>query len=78
MDRILTGMIIAVAALALSGGLLRDVMAEETAAAPPVVAQIVKSPVPAVNGIRSERVLSLLVTLEALRAAPVLMTSPKR
>ena len=77
MDRILTGIIIAASALVMSGGLMRDVMAEETVAKAPVVAQAIKSPVPVVNGLRSERVLSLLLTLEALRAAPALLDNTK-
>jgi hypothetical protein len=77
MDRLLTGIIIAIAALVMSGGLMRDVMAEEPAAKAPVVALTVKSPVPAVNGFRSERVLSLLLTLEALRAAPALLDNTR-
>jgi hypothetical protein len=77
MDRILTGIMIALAALVLSGGLMRDVMAEETLARAPVGAEAVKSQVPVVNGLRSERVLSLLLTLEALRAAPALLDSTK-
>jgi hypothetical protein len=39
MDRILTGIMIALAALVLSGGLMRDVMAEETLARAPVGAE---------------------------------------
>ena len=36
-----------------------------------------KSQMPAASGLRSERVLSLLLTLEALRAAPALLDTQK-
>mgnify|MGYP001208947512 CR=1 FL=1 len=68
MDRIAAGIAIALFALALSGGFLRDVMAAETGAAatPPTV---VFHPSTAI-GQRSGRVLSLILALEALRTAP--------
>jgi hypothetical protein len=67
MDRVLLGIAIALAALFLSGGFMRDVMAANRGAGAPELA--VKSP-PVTNGLRSERVLSLMLTLEALRAVP--------
>jgi hypothetical protein len=77
MDRLSTGIVIALAALMLSGGFVRDVMAEESGMRAPVVAEVVKSQAPVLNGPRSERVLSLLLTLEALRTAPVLLEARK-
>jgi hypothetical protein len=68
MDRVLVGIAIALAALFLSGGFMRDVMAADRGAAAPELA--VKSPPPVTNGLRSEQVMSLLLTLEALRAVP--------
>ena len=44
-------------------------------AAPSSTAQ--KSQMPAPTGLRSERVMSLLLTLEALRAAPALLDTSK-
>lgn len=70
MDRLATGVMIALAALFLSGGFVRDVAAQEPGVKPPAAGQAVKSPAPVVNGLRSESVLSLVLTLEALRAAP--------
>lgn len=78
MDRLATAIMIALAALVMNGGMLRDVMAEEAGmriAAPSSSTQ--KSQMPAPTGLRSERVLSLLLTLEALRAAPALLDTPK-
>jgi hypothetical protein len=75
MDRLSTGIIIALATFALSGGMMRDVIAAEAAPAPQQ-GQTIKAPVPVVNGLRSGRVLSLLLTLEALRAAPALLATP--
>jgi hypothetical protein len=68
MDRLLTGIAIALAALVLSGGFMHDVMAAEPGG--PASAAVFKSPNPVANGLRGERVLSLVLTLEALRAAP--------
>jgi hypothetical protein len=73
MDRLLTGIAIALAALVLSGGFMRDVMAAEPGARAPELAEPVKSQIPVAKGFRSERVLSLILTLEALRAAPDLL-----
>jgi hypothetical protein len=70
MDRIATGVMIALAALFMSGGFVRDVAAEEAGVKPPTAGQSVKSQAPVVNGLRGELVLSLVLTLEALRAAP--------
>jgi hypothetical protein len=77
MDRLAAAIMIALAALVMNGGLLRDVMAEEAGLriVPPKLDQ--KSQMPAVSGLRSERVLSLLLTLEALQAAPALLDTPK-
>lgn len=80
MDRLAAGIMIAIAALVMNGGLVRDALAEEigtgakTQAAPAVS---VMSPTPVAYGLRSERVLSLLLTLEALRAVPVLLDRSK-
>jgi hypothetical protein len=77
MDRLSTGIVIALAALMLSGGFVHDVMAEESGVRAPELAEAVKSQAPVLNGPRSERVLSLILTLEALRTAPVLLDSRK-
>lgn len=78
MDRLTTGIIIALAALVMSGGLMRDVMAREAGAGAPVTAEpAIKSQIPEAIGHRSERVLSLVLTLEALRAAPDLLEPRK-
>lgn len=70
MDRLSAGVMIALAALVLSGGFMREAAAEEASVKAPAAVQSVKSQVPVVNGLRSELVLSLVLTLEALRAAP--------
>ena len=77
MDRLAAAIMIALAALVMNGGMLRDVMAEETGLRimPPKPEQ--KSQMPAPSGLRSERVLSLLLTLEALQAVPALLDTPK-
>jgi len=77
MDRLATAIMIALAALVMNGGMLRDVFAEESGMriAAPQATQ--KSQMPAASGLRSERVLSLLLTLEALRAAPALLDTQK-
>jgi hypothetical protein len=69
MSRIAVGVMIAVAALAMNGGLVRQVLAEDyarTAGSAPALSTTIS----ATSGLRSERVLSLLIALEALRAAP--------
>jgi len=69
MSRIAVGVMIAVAALAMNGGLVRQVLAEDfvrTAGSAPALSTTIT----ATSGLRSERVLSLLIALEALRAAP--------
>lgn len=78
MDRLATAIMIALAALVMNGGLVRDVMAEEAGMRIPAPSAVVqKSQMPAATGLRSERVLSLLLTLEALRAAPALLDTSK-
>jgi hypothetical protein len=77
MDRLATGIMIALAALVLSGGFATDVLAEGTGGKAPAMASSVKSRTPVVYGLRSERVMSLVLALEALRAAPVLLDSQK-
>ena len=72
MDRLATGTMIALAAVLMSGSFVGDVMARETGKAPEL-ANDIKSQDPVGNGLRSERVLSLILTLEALRAAPALL-----
>lgn len=71
MDRVLVGIIIAVMALVMNGGLLRDVMAKDAALPDAVPSTVSQAPVG--HGLRSETVLSLLLALEALRATPVLL-----
>ena len=77
MDRILTGIAIALAALMMSGGIMREAVAEEAGAKASAASPSATSQAPVVNGLRSERVLSLLLTLEALRAAPALLEARK-
>lgn len=67
MSRIAVGMMIAIAALIMNGGLIRPVPAEELGK--PSSPALSTTITPA-GGHRSERVLSLLIALEALRAAP--------
>ena len=76
MDRLATGIVIAVAALIFSGSFVRDAMAGESGTRAAEVAETVKSQAPVMNGPRSERVMSLILTLEALRAGPVLLDLP--
>jgi hypothetical protein len=78
MDRLATGVMIALAALFMSGGFVRDVAAAEAGVKPPAGAQPVASPAPVVNGLRSELVLSLVLTLEALRAAPANLADARK
>lgn len=77
MDRLATAIMIALAALVMNGGMLRDVMAEEAGMRIPVPPAAEKSQMPAASGLRSERVLSLILTLEALRTAPALLDAAK-
>jgi hypothetical protein len=80
MDRLAAGIMIAIAALVMNGGLVRDALAEEIsmgAGAQTAIAASVTSPTPVGHGLRSARVLSLLLTLEALRAAPALLDRSK-
>lgn len=80
MDRLAAGIMIAIAALVMNGGLVRDALAEDIsvgAKAQAATAAIVTSPTPVAYGLRSERLLSLLLTLEALRAAPALLDRSK-
>jgi hypothetical protein len=74
MDRIATGLIIALAALLMTGGLSREVLAREPAAARPVPVVATASGLPQTA---ASRVLSLLLTLDALRTAPELIETPK-
>jgi hypothetical protein len=76
MDRIATGIVIAATALLMSGGLMRDVMAADSGARVPDT-EIIKSQGPVAYGPSSERVMSLILTLEALRAAPALLDARK-
>lgn len=80
MDRLAAGIMIAIAALVMNGGLVRDALAENaglSAKTQAAAAAIVTSQSPVAYGPRSERVLSLLLTLEALRAAPALLDPSK-
>lgn len=80
MDRLAAGMVIAIAALVMSGGLVRDALAGGSAFSSKtevVSIAAVASQVPVAHGLRGERVLSLLLTLEALRAAPALLDPAK-
>lgn len=77
MDKLAAGTMIAIAALLLSGGLARDVMAAEPALRAPLAQPAAASQSPVVNGPRSGRVMSLVLTLEALRAAPAILDARK-
>jgi hypothetical protein len=77
MDRLAAAILIALAALVMNGGLVHDAMAEEAGLKYPAATTAQKSPAPVVTGPRGERVLSLLLTLEALRAAPGLLDTSK-
>lgn len=70
MSRIAVGVMIAIAALVMNGGMIRQVTAEDSATGTPVLSTTIT----AASGHRSERVLSLLIALEALRAAPEALT----
>jgi hypothetical protein len=69
MDRLATGIAIAATALLMSGGLMRDAAAATADSKP--------SQVPAVQCSSGERVMSLILTLEALRTAPALLDARK-
>jgi hypothetical protein len=77
MDRIATGIMIALAAVLMSGNFVGEAMAAGPGVKAPDTVESLKSRAPVVDGFRSERVLSLILTLEALRAAPVLLDTPK-
>jgi hypothetical protein len=77
MDRLAAAIMIALAALVMNGGLASKVLAEEAGMRLPSSATEQKSQISAANGLRSERVLSLLLTLQALQAAPSLLDTPK-
>ena len=70
MDRLAAGLMIALAALVLNGGPVKDVLAEDTSRLALSHGQAVPSPSPLASGSLSGRLMSLLFTLDALRAAP--------
>lgn len=72
MDRLAAGIVIALTILVMHGGPVRDVRAEEGVRS----LSTLSSATPVVSGVRSARVLSLLLTLEALRAAPQVLDAP--
>lgn len=74
MDRIATGTMIAATALLLTSGLGTDVMAREPVKPPAPAASTLPQPAPP---LRSGRILSLLLTLEALHQAPALLDTGK-
>lgn len=71
MGRLAAGTVIALAILAMNGNLVRDVLAEQEQR--PLTT--LSSATLVVSGPRSERVLSLVLALEALRAAPELLST---
>lgn len=75
MDRLATGILIAVFALAIGAGTVRETVAAETGAKATDLAPSSTSQIPVVHGPRSERVMSLILTLEALRAAPAVLSA---
>jgi hypothetical protein len=72
MSRIAAGVMIAIAALLMNGAMMRDVLAED-AGTTGMRSSALSSQVSPAVGHRSERVLSLLIALEALRAAPEIL-----
>jgi len=66
MDRLAAGIVIAAAPMAINGSFVREVQGNES----PVLQPTLSSSTPVASGNRSERVLSLVLALEALRAAP--------
>jgi len=75
MGRLAAGTVIAIAMLAMNGNLVRDVLAEDSQRL--VASTTLSSATLVASGPSSERVLSLLLTLEALRVAPEVLT-PRR
>lgn len=73
MGRLAAGMVIALAVLAMNGNLVRDVLAEDSQRL--IASTTLSSATPVASGPSSERVLSLLLTLEALRAAPEVLVT---
>jgi len=76
MEKLTTGILIALVALVMSGSFSRDVMAGEISPRA-VGAQAHPSQTPVVNGTRSGLVVSLVLTLEALRTAPAVLDQRK-
>ena len=76
MGRLAAGTVIALAILAMNGNLVRDVLAEDSQRL--IASARLSSTTPVASGPRSERVLSLLLTLEALRAAPEVLGTVRR
>ena len=80
MDRMAAGHMIAFGALVTNGSLVRDthtVGSSRPQLSHGQVDRPLKVPNPVASGLRSERVLSLLIALEALRAAPAALDSAK-
>ena len=77
MDRIAVGAMIAIAALVLNGGLVKDVLAKDIGQPRAGTTVTDQSHTPVASGLRGERVMSLLLTLEALRAAPGVLDQSK-
>jgi hypothetical protein len=74
MDKVATGIMIAAAALVMSGSFVRDALAEQSVRMPlEPGAPLQDPPSPATVGLRSEQALNLVLVLEALRAAPATM-----
>jgi len=73
MSRIAVGVMIAIAALVMNGGMIRQGLAEDLSRTTGGMPALSTS-IPAPSGHRSERVLSLLIALEALRATPEVLT----
>jgi hypothetical protein len=74
MHRLASGIVIAIAALAINGSFVRDALGEEPVRLQPSLS----SSSPVASGHRSERVLSLVLALEALRAAPAVLAAPPK
>ena len=73
MNHLAAGKAVQFAIVAMGGSLGREVLADETE-----FSAALSSPIPVASGNRSERVMSLLLALEALRAAPEVLQRPRK
>lgn len=76
MGRLAAGTVMALAILAVNGNLVRDALAESSQRL--IASTTLSSATPVASGPSSERVLSLLLALEALRAAPQVLVIERK